>query len=84
MRDTKLPVRWAMSPDNDTALALAALHRAVGSRRALATGLVHHTDRRGPSTTRPTRRRLPRRDPALSIDTVASWFLFSKDQARFN
>jgi putative transposase len=41
-------VGWAMSPTNDTNLALAALHRAVASRRDVARGLVHHTDRGSP------------------------------------
>jgi putative transposase len=41
-------VGWAMSPTNDTDLALAALHRAVASRRGVARGLVHHTDRGSP------------------------------------
>lgn len=40
-------VGWAMSEANDTALALAALGRAVASRRPLA-GLVHHSDRGSP------------------------------------
>src|SRR6185312_3009763 len=39
---------WAMSTTNDTALALAALQRAVGTRRTVPTGLVHHTDRGSP------------------------------------
>lgn len=33
---------------NDTALALAALHAAVGTRHAVPTGLVHHTAHGGP------------------------------------
>jgi transposase InsO family protein len=41
-------VGWAMSASNDTALALAALERAVGTRRLVAPGLVHHTDRGSP------------------------------------
>jgi transposase InsO family protein len=41
-------VGWAMSETNDTALALAALHRAVRTRRVLRRGLVHHTDRGSP------------------------------------
>ena len=41
-------VGWAMSANNDTALALAALERAVGSRHLLPPGLVHHTDRGSP------------------------------------
>jgi transposase InsO family protein len=41
-------VGWAMSTSNDTALALAALRRAVGARRELPAGVVHHTDRGSP------------------------------------
>ncbi len=41
-------VGWAMSEHNDTALALAALERAIRSRHHLPTGLVHHTDRGSP------------------------------------
>lgn len=41
-------VGWAMSDTNDTALALAALQRAVRSRRVVPIGLVHHTDRGSP------------------------------------
>ena len=41
-------VGWAMSTTNDTALALAALQDAVGTRRAVPTGIVHHTDRGSP------------------------------------
>lgn len=41
-------VGWAMSTTNDTALALAALHAAVRTRRTVPTGLVHHTDRGSP------------------------------------
>lgn len=41
-------VGWAMSTTNDTALALAALQGAVGTRRTVPTGLVHHTDRGSP------------------------------------
>lgn len=41
-------VGWAMSTTNDTALALAAFHAAVGARRAVPRGLVHHTDRGSP------------------------------------
>ena len=41
-------VGWAMSPTNDTALALEALRRAVGGRGPLPRGLVHHTDRGSP------------------------------------
>jgi transposase InsO family protein len=40
-------VGWAMSDTNDTALALAALHRAARGRR-VRRGLVHHTDRGSP------------------------------------
>ena len=41
-------VGWAMSDTNDTALALAALRRAVSGRRAVGRGLIHHTDRGSP------------------------------------
>jgi transposase InsO family protein len=41
-------VGWAMSATNDTELALAALQRAVRSRRVIPAGLVHHTDRGSP------------------------------------
>ncbi len=41
-------VGWAMSANNDTALALAALERAARSRSFLLPGLVHHTDRGSP------------------------------------
>jgi transposase InsO family protein len=41
-------VGWAMSSSNDTALALAALRRAVSARHAVPVGLVHHTDRGSP------------------------------------
>ena len=41
-------VGWAMSPTNDTALALDALRRAVRDRRVVPIGLVHHTDRGSP------------------------------------
>jgi transposase InsO family protein len=40
-------VGWAMSATNDTALALAALERAL-TGRAISTGLVHHTARGSP------------------------------------
>jgi putative transposase len=38
-------VGWAIRKANDTALALAALESAVGTRRVVPRGLVHHTDR---------------------------------------
>ena len=41
-------VGWAISANNDTALALAALHRAVRGRRFIPAGLLHHTDRGSP------------------------------------
>jgi transposase InsO family protein len=41
-------VGWAISANNDTALALAALHRAVRGRCFVPAGLVHHTDRGSP------------------------------------
>lgn len=40
-------VGWAMSETNDTALALAALNRAVTSRQP-GPGLLHHSDRGSP------------------------------------
>jgi transposase InsO family protein len=40
-------VGWAMSESNDTALAIAALQRAVASRNP-SPGLVHHSDRGSP------------------------------------
>ncbi len=40
-------VGWAMSETNDTALALAALERAVRARKP-PPGLVHHSDRGSP------------------------------------
>jgi putative transposase len=40
-------VGWAMSESNDTALALAALERAVANRQPPA-GLTHHSDRGSP------------------------------------
>ena len=41
-------VGWAMSASNDTALALAALERAIHCRAFVPPGLVHHTDRGSP------------------------------------
>jgi putative transposase len=41
-------VGWAMSENNDTTLALAALKHAVRTRRGTTHGLVHHTDRGSP------------------------------------
>jgi putative transposase len=40
-------VGWAVSENNDTALALAALDRAIKSRRP-PSGLIHHSDRGSP------------------------------------
>ncbi len=51
-------VGWAMSDTNDTALALAALRRAVRGRRAVGRGLVHHTDRGSPYASGDYRRAL--------------------------
>jgi transposase InsO family protein len=51
-------VGWAMSTTNDTALALAALNRAVRSRQSVLTGLVHHTDRGSPYASDEYRRAL--------------------------
>ncbi|CAN5905957.1 hypothetical protein BH11MYX4_BH11MYX4_17470 [soil metagenome] len=41
-------VGWAISANNDTALALAALRRAVRGRHFVPAGLLHHTDRGSP------------------------------------
>lgn len=41
-------VGWAISANNDTALALAALRRAVRGRSFVPAGLLHHTDRGSP------------------------------------
>ena len=41
-------VGWAISANNDTALALAALQRAVRGRHFVPAGLLHHTDRGSP------------------------------------
>lgn len=41
-------IGWAMSPTNDTELALAALNRAVAARHVVPPGLVQHTDRGSP------------------------------------
>jgi len=40
-------VGWSASPNNDTVLALQALHAALRARRP-AVGLVHHSDRGSP------------------------------------
>jgi putative transposase len=52
-------VGWAISDTNDTALALAALDRAVRSRVVLP-GLVQHTDRGSPYASEEYRRALAR------------------------
>ena len=41
-------VGWAISANNDTALALARLRRAVRGRHFVPAGLLHHTDRGSP------------------------------------
>jgi putative transposase len=41
-------VGWAISAENDTALALRALQRAAQGRSGELSGLVHHTDRGSP------------------------------------
>jgi len=51
-------VGWAMSATNDTALALAALNRAIHSRHFVPAGLVHHTDRGSPYASDDYRRML--------------------------
>jgi putative transposase len=50
-------VGWAMSATNDTALALAALRRAV-ELRGVHPGLIHHTDRGSPYASDDYRREL--------------------------
>ena len=50
-------VGWAMSATNDTALALAALRRAV-RLRGVHRGLIHHTDRGSPYASDDYRREL--------------------------
>jgi putative transposase len=51
-------VGWAISTSNDTALAQAALKRAVRCRRVVPRGLVHHTDRGSPYASDDYRRSL--------------------------
>ena len=51
-------VGWAMSPTNDTELALKALGRAVRGRHFVPAGLVHHTDRGSPYASDDYRRAL--------------------------
>ena len=51
-------VGWAVSATNDTALALAALDRAVRLRRRVRGGLLHHTDRGSPYASEAYRRAL--------------------------
>ena len=41
-------VGWALGAENDAALALRALRRAVRGRVGVLSGLVHHTDRGSP------------------------------------
>jgi putative transposase len=53
-------VGWAMSPNNDTALALDALHAALRLRRPLP-GLVHHSDRGSPYASADYRAAVPGR-----------------------
>jgi putative transposase len=59
-------VGWAISPVNDTALALAALHRALHSR-PVPVGLVHHTDRGSPYASEEYRRALAARGIVASM-----------------
>ena len=51
-------VGWAMSANNDTELALTALHRAVRARGGVPAGLVQHTDRGSPYASTEYRRAL--------------------------
>jgi putative transposase len=51
-------VGWAISANNDTDLALAALTRAVRGRHFVPAGLVHHTDRGSPYASDDYRRAL--------------------------
>jgi len=59
-------VGWALSDANDTALALAALDRAVRSRAVLP-GLVQHTDRGSPYASDEYRRALDERGIVQSM-----------------
>jgi len=61
-------VGWAMSANNDTTLALAALERAVRNRHhLLAPGLVHHTDRGSPYASDDYRAALGKRGMVASM-----------------
>jgi putative transposase len=51
-------VGWAISANNDTALALAALNRAVRGRHFVPAGLLQHTDRGSPYASDDYRRAL--------------------------
>lgn len=59
-------VGWAASATNDTALALAALDRAVAARRP-APGLVHHSDRGSPYASADYRKALENRGIVASM-----------------
>ena len=60
-------VGWAMSANNDTTLALAALERAVRNRHLVAPGLVHHTDRGSPYASDDYRAALGKRGMVASM-----------------
>ncbi|NRA36267.1 MAG: IS3 family transposase [Polyangiaceae bacterium] len=54
---SRTAVGWSTSPNNDSALALAALDDAVVTRKP-GEGLIHHTDRGSPYASRDYRDRL--------------------------
>ena len=60
-------VGWAISDTNDTALALAALQRAVAGRHVVPPGLVHHTDRGSPYASDDYRRALAQHSMVASM-----------------
>ncbi len=64
-------VGWAMSTTNDTALALAALQDAVGTRRTVPTGIVHHTDRGSPYASDDYRKALKQHGMTPSMSRTA-------------
>jgi transposase InsO family protein len=59
-------VGWAMSTQNDTELALAALRRALRGRM-IPVGLVHHTDRGSPYASEDYRQALAERGMIASM-----------------
>jgi len=62
-------VGWAISDTNDTALALAALNRALHGR-VVSAGLVHHTDRGSPYASDDYRAALTARGIVQSMSRV--------------